>query len=141
MPTADIINFPGVLRRKPMRVYVAARWNRKLEMAGIAQLLRNDGHEVTARWVDDGEKGLSRESNALMDMGDLAAADVLLTFTENKGSFNTGGGRHTEFGMAYVLGKKCVVVGDREQIFHHLPGVTVFPEWGQARDYLKEYIR
>jgi hypothetical protein len=120
-----------------MRIYTAARWGRKEEMAEVATALESDGHTVTARWVRDGEKGLPRECTSLMDMGDVAACDVLLSFTEPKGSYNAGGGRHTEFGMAYVLGKKCVNVGDHEQIFHHLPGVITFTTLSAAREYLR----
>lgn len=120
-----------------MRVYIAARWKRMQEMKGHAETLRQDGHTVTARWVDGQEAGLTRECNAIMDYGDVAAADALVTFTEPYGSANVGGGRHVEFGMAYALGKPCVLIGPREVIFHHLPGVWQFDDFESARAFLK----
>lgn len=39
------------------------------------------------------------------------------------------GGRHVEFGMALALGKRVIVVGPRENVFHLLPEVEVHVNW------------
>lgn len=119
-----------------MRVYLAARFSRMPEMAEYAKQLRADGITVTSRWVDGAEAGITRVCNAIMDYGDVAAADVVLSFTEAHGSENAGGGRHTEFGMGVALGKRMIIVGEQEQIFHHLPGVRQFKEFQAARNFL-----
>lgn len=41
------------------------------------------------------------------------------------------GGRHVEFGVAVASCKRLVVIGPRENIFHHLPRVEVFPTLGE----------
>lgn len=125
-----------------MRIYLAARWRRMGELSDYAKLLREDGHFITARWVDGAERDLTRECNAIMDYGDVAAADIVLSFTEAYQSEHSGGGRHVEFGMGYALGKKCVIVGEKEQIFHWLPGVKQCDTFEQARTYLgKEFTK
>jgi hypothetical protein len=52
-----------------------------------------------------------------------------------KGRIDSGrGGRHVEFGAAVATGKRLIVVGHRENLFHHLPGVEFFdgPKWLDA---------
>jgi hypothetical protein len=39
--------------------------------------------------------------------------------------------------MAYALGKRCLVVGGRENVFHLLPGVEHHPTWERARRRLR----
>lgn len=43
------------------------------------------------------------------------------------------GARHVEFGLALGTGKRLLVVGYRENIFHVLPAVEYYETWGQAR--------
>lgn len=98
----------------------------------VVPRLRAMGHEVTARWVDGAEETLGESAaGALMDVEDIEAADMLLFFAEPRGSLNVGGGRHWEFGYAFARGKSCVVVGDRETIFCHLPSVRVIATLGE----------
>ena len=61
-------------------------------------------------------------------------ADLLVFFSEAAESGDRGrGGRHVEFGMAYAMGKSIIVIGDRENVFHSLPGVIVAKNWEDAR--------
>ena len=122
-----------------MRVYLAARYSRIDELAVYAGQLRGAGHEVTSRWllgghwVGDGGLGTAVVSAyALEDYFDLSAADTVVSFTEGPGTGVTRGGRHVEFGMAVALGKRLLVVGPRETIFHTLPQVQHFEDWGGA---------
>ena len=112
-----------------MRIYIAARYDRRFEMLGVTSALMRAGHEVTSRWIrrgrgEDPELGLpSRISR------DLGRADCLVSFTEEPAagvSWAARGGRHVEFGIALAAGKRLCVVGPRENIFHFLPTVEVY---------------
>jgi len=101
-------------------------------MERMADQLKAIGHEITASWVYGGEEGLTRAEIAALDIDDVDAADVVVSFTQPYGSLNKGGGRHVEFGYAMAKGKRCVVVGSRENVFHHHPAVEVYhtlEEW------------
>lgn len=109
-----------------MRIYLAARWIRMAEMAWVANQIKALGHEITAQWVYGAENGMSKEDNAVMDLEDVQRSDLVISFTHPKEKPSPGGGRHAEFGMAAAWGKEQWLVGPREQIFHHLPGVKQF---------------
>ena len=52
--------------------------------------------------------------------------------------FRSGrGGRHVEFGLAIAWGKPVYLVGERENVFHWLPQVRVFPALDEVVNYLK----
>lgn len=107
------------------KVYIAARFHRREEMAAKADILKKCGFEITSRWVYGGEEGLTREQVALLDLADVDRADIVLSFVEPYGSANVGGGRHAEFGYALAKNKRLVIIGtgEREIVFHHHPGV------------------
>ena len=112
-----------------MKIYLAARYDRRFEMLGVAAGLIRVGHDVTSRWIEGGRGGDSDRVAALEDIGDLAHADGLVTFTEQPErsvSWAARGGRHVEFGIALACGKRLCVVGPRENVFHHLPSVEVY---------------
>lgn len=121
-----------------MKVYLAARYSRRDEMRGVAAEARRLGHAVTSRWLDtdwlaEGQvRSIAappeyREKYALIDHEDVQAADLVANFTEPPGSGGRGG-RHVEFGLAVAWGKRLVVVGHRENLFHHLPAVVFCPD-------------
>lgn len=115
-----------------MKIYTAARYARRLELLDYAKKLSDAGHIVTARWVNGDEEGKTLEDVAVMDFEDVQAADMVLVFTDPKGSAQTGGGRHTELGLGYALGKRVWIVGEKEQVFHHLPKVVQFDNLDQV---------
>jgi hypothetical protein len=123
-----------------IQVYLAARYSRRLELCGHADELKALGFGITSRWlkgdhqVDD--RGLSVEGEsservrfATEDWDDVMRADWCLNFTETPRGSNSRGGRHVEFGAALAADKRCVVIGPRENVFHCLPNVEVFPDW------------
>ena len=69
------------------------------------------------------------------DFEDVAAADTVVCFLEPGGGGS--GGRHVEFGMALAWGKRTIVVGEPEHLFHTLPSVEAYPTWPQALDALR----
>jgi hypothetical protein len=139
-----------------MKVYLAARYSRHPEMQTYAGDLKAIGVEVTSRWIYgshqvmlNGEAlGPEREAmfesdHELMeaqrrefaqhDWDDLMAADVVVSFTEKPRTVgNSRGGRHVEFGAAFAVGKRCIVIGWRENVFHCLPTVEFFATWTDA---------
>lgn len=126
-----------------MKIYLAARFSRNDEMRGVRDVLTALGHEVTSRWIDlhGGDQQESAAQAVLNsdpesvahfgqhDIEDLEAADVIVSFTSPDGGGK--GGRHVEFGYGLALGKRSIVVGPREHIFHTLPQVEHYPTWGR----------
>jgi len=124
-----------------MKVYLAARYSRHDEMRGVRDVLTALGHEVTSRWIDQHGGALEAsytpeklntdpaECGVLgeHDVADLAAADTVISFTSTNGGGK--GGRHVEHGIALGMGKRVIVCGPRENIFHTLPQIEHYPSW------------
>jgi hypothetical protein len=110
-----------------MKVYIAAPYPERLLALATMKMMQARGHEVTSRWLTDEDHVLlSQEQNAINDLEDVRAADVLLALNplgyENKGT----GGRHGKFLYAHAHNKIVVLVGERTMVFHHLPEVYWF---------------
>lgn len=110
-----------------MKVYLAAPFGDRLKMKEVADLLNSKGFNIVSRWVYGGETGLTRQQVAVLDLADVEIADTVVSFTFPRGTPSTGGGRHVEFGYALARGKSLVLIGDRENVFHHFPNVSLFP--------------
>jgi hypothetical protein len=126
------------------RVYFAARYSRNAEMRTYAQDLTETGRfDVQAEWITGKHDDTTDEECARIDYAEVAAADVVISFTEAPGPVHGRGrgGRHVEFGIALALGKHCVVVGSRENVFHHLPQVAFFETWARALPQLIAWER
>ena len=115
------------------KVYLAARYSRRLELQAKIPEIEFAGHTVVSRWVSGSNDGRSESFSAVQDENDIRSADVLILFTEQVGSGDRGsGGRHVEFGIAHALGKQTIVIGHRENVFHSLPGVVIAKDWKAA---------
>jgi nucleoside 2-deoxyribosyltransferase len=110
-----------------MKVYLAAPFGDRPKMERVADLLKTKGFEIVSRWVYGGETGMTRQQIAVLDLADVEIADVVVSFTFPRGTPFTGGGRHVEFGYALARGKQLVLIGERENVFHHFPNVSAFP--------------
>lgn len=119
-----------------MLIYLAARYGRRNELISYAARLRELMYEVASGWLDGqheiGLDGLSerqplavRMQVAHEDMEDLSTCEVLVCFTEPERSTASRGGRHVEYGIALALGKRLLVVGPAENIFHTLADARV----------------
>lgn len=103
-----------------MKVYLAARYEKKLSLLNLAAALEKDGHQITSRWIqmpkaeDDDTK--AEAAQACLD--DIDAADCLVLLSENHAEICERGGRHVEVGYALAKGKLIVVIGERENLFH-----------------------
>jgi len=61
------------------------------------------------------------------------AADAVIVFTEIPNAVLATGGSHVEFGLALAQGKRVIVVGPRENVFHYLlPDSQIFATWNKA---------
>lgn len=135
-PSADL----GGIRT----VYLAARYSRHQEMQGVRDVLAAlVDIEVTSRWIDCHTDVVGDFTSSFTveflnanpekcaplgqhDIDDLMAADTVISFTSTDGG---KGGRHVEFGMGIALGKRSIVIGPREHVFHTLAEVEWFPDW------------
>lgn len=119
-----------------MKIYIAGRYNLLKELKEQSELYKTAGHEITSSWLDNKEEGLSFEDVAIQDIKDVDEADALVLYTEPYGTMVSGGGRHVEFGYALGKGKRVVIVGPLENIFHWHPSVHTFPRTEYAIRYL-----
>ena len=130
---------------KKMRIYLASRYSRLEELNVYAGQLREAGFEVTSRWLLDTHQvegaevadvpetsvPMEVQATAQEDYEDVLRAQLVISFTEKPRSHIGGhGGRHVEFGMALAWGKHVLIVGPRENVFHTLPEVQHFAQWG-----------
>lgn len=109
-----------------MKIYLAGRYPRREELLGYSKVLEAAGHEITARWLIGKEEGLDYQDIALLDVEDVQRADTVMSFTENPKEGTPRGGRHVEFGLGLGLGKQCITIGERENVFHFFPTVRVY---------------
>ena len=121
-----------------MKIYLAARYSRMEELRGYADELVAAGHVITSRWILGGngipetaEVNMESQRFALEDFRDLQVAGAAISWTEPPRVESTArGGRHVEFGIALAMGKRLLVVGPRENLFHTMPNVYQFDRWG-----------
>lgn len=123
-----------------MRIYVASRFERQVELQGYAAQLRASGHKVTSRWLIEEADEVGAPSTWLghadrlrkyagIDLEDIEDCDTFMVFTHEG---MARGGMHVEFGYALALGKRIIVVGPRPTLFHYLSRVLQFDDWASA---------
>lgn len=142
--------YDGDLKGNLMKIYLASRYSRREELLGYAQLLKEDGHVITSRWLreDSEEKGagiqdppasfpVEAQVFANLDYSDVKRSDALLLFSEYANvSLASRGGRHVEFGLALAWGKRLFVCGPRENVFHTIKGIGYTSSFEEMRDLL-----
>ena len=146
-----------------MRIYLASRYSRRVELCGYRNQLTAGGHAVQAVWLDgnhqisdtgaplgeegerlvEGDDGSTnvraaalRSKFARDDFRDVAMCDLLIAFTEPPRSNSGRGGRHVELGSALGMMKRVFVVGYRENIFCWLEDVHFFETWKECLNAL-----
>ena len=124
-----------------MKAYVAARFEQKTEMKALVPLLAEHNIQVHAHWLDETISPTSQLSDltpaycteqALVDLKDIQACDIFVFFGDEFAK-TTRGGKHFEAGYASGLGKRIVVIGFPENIFHYLPGIV---HYATLQDFL-----
>ncbi len=108
------------------RIYLAASFDWIDRMKAYAEQLRALGYEVTSRWQDEqglgGETDLTDEDGGtrldkkelgvlfgIRDIRNILSCDTLVEFNPGKALIRNT--RLAEFGMAFALGKQCIVIG------------------------------
>lgn len=126
-----------------MKVYIAAQYLRRNEMRQVAEILKYNGIGVTSRWLEEslplgtqlpdiGPSDL--RGFAEIDSQDIRDSDALVLFSEDPLVGLPRGTRHTEFGYALGLGKRVIVIGGYENVFHYLPEVAHYASLGDFID-------
>ena len=112
-----------------MKVYVAAAFERRRDAEEAAGIIRRAGHLVVSSWhkVDTGKKYDPEDVSVMSviaerDLDELAMAGVIVVLTDGVESH---GGKHVETGVAIGDGKRVIVVGPRENVFHSLSEIIV----------------
>jgi len=123
-----------------MKIYIAAGLDRKDEMRLLAGQIEGwTKHTVVSRWhgragVADWDKNAKESDLALWDVDDIKSADILLSV----GGLSTKYARFVEFGMAWAWNLRIIHLGEHENLFHTLPGITHVPNRGALMDVLRE---
>lgn len=121
-----------------MRIYICAR-SEDLEVGRVYRdKLQANGHVVTSRWLNGlvglgavpapGKASDDLQNAANMDLEDIDKADCVLAINPKSAHRSGTGGRHVEVGYALARSVPVVLVGERENVFHHLQGVREVPE-------------
>lgn len=128
-----------------LKVYLAGMYSRKESIRVQATFLRLSGVKVTSSWLEEPhvpqaqlhdveEKDLL--TYATTDLIDIDRADWVVFESMDPTTPTRRGGRHVEFGYALAKGKKILVVGPKENIFHYLPEIQHVEGWVQAIDLM-----
>ena len=126
-----------------IKVYLAAKYRRRFELAKYRDELQAAGIHVTSRWLD-GEEQLGRQSRqayAMIDLYDIDLCDILILFSETPENGYYKGGRMCEFGYALAKGKQQFIVGKSENIFTEMNHVRQFDTWSECLETLTEMQR
>lgn len=121
------------------KVYIAASFTRRKEAAALRRQLAAAHHLVLSRWLDvesddyDNTPMSKMQQYAAMDLEDLFKSEALVCLTGDKAS---RGGRHAEVGAALATGKRVILLGPREQIFHWHPCVRVVTRFKELLEVL-----
>ena len=119
-----------------MDIYIAGRYSRRDEFRAVAETLRDHGHVVTSRWLDENEPLDAKmgdntpefyQETATIDLQDIKRSDIVLFFAEDPAIGIPRGGRLVEMGYALALDKTVEIIGSAENVFHLLPGLMHYP--------------
>ena len=129
-----------------LSVYLSAAFSRQTEMQWVANELQKRGIRVTSRWIVENPHA-TRLQRALYDVEDIKIANVLVRYSDatvdelhvegkSMPAKLVTGARHTEMGMALMLGIPTIVIGGPQNVFDFLPQVKHLHNTEQMLDYL-----
>jgi len=138
---------PSVLRytehgwklRRSNRVYIAAPFPLKHMAITLRFGLKSVGIVCSSRWLDLPTDEWS-ESAALADLSDVESSSMLIAINPKDWAIKGTGGRHVEFGYAVARDRPIVLIGERTNVFHHLPNIQVVPDLTSGVQVVKEFI-
>ena len=145
-----------------MRIYIAAPYAARAQVADAATFLAEHGHECTSTWKDgsreihDGTVGTSAVStdeevtkHAGGDLKDIKDSDLLVAFTSEYVTRTQDiperwlhtGGRHVEMGYALALELPIIVVGTPENVFQRAAFCLEAHDLQDVVNIIDEFIR
>lgn len=128
-----------------MKFYLAAGFSSKELIAARSCQLIKIGIGVTSTWPNETVSSIHNLYDltdeymrlaAERDIKEIQEADGVILFTQESTKPFLRGGRMHEFGYAHGRGKRLIVCGPRENIFHYLPDVEVFSTWEELLEEL-----
>jgi hypothetical protein len=123
-----------------MKVYLAAMYGSKEKIKEVAAKLNGIGITVTSSWLYSTDDADDIPGAAYRDLMDVKEADAVINFTTDRSVGYVTGGRHVEFGAAWAWGKKLIIVGPKENIFHELEGIVHLQDENELLRYLKKEL-
>mgnify|MGYP001614890959 FL=1 len=114
-----------------MKVYIASYFNTRDRIVPMAHAIRDQGHTITASWLETANDDNSRprwREYALRDMDEILASDLLIVDTFD---VTPRGGREVELGLAIAWGLYVWGVGPKRNVFHELVDPW-FETWEEA---------
>lgn len=110
-----------------LHVYLAGRSEDQAVVRTLRDRLAKHGIGCTSTWLTENGIIPDFKKAALICLMDIARADAVVLFNDEKLHRTGTGGRHTEVGIAIATGKPVVVLGKQENVFHHLDLVRCVP--------------
>lgn len=121
-----------------MKVYVAAPYQLRPSAVGLKKAIERLGGVVTSRWLT--RQGGESNRAARMCLADIDAADVLVALNPATWATAGTGGRHVELGYALAREKRVLLVGVRNNVFHHHSDVQHVDTVFQALELVGELL-
>lgn len=124
------------------RIYLAGPWVRRAEVRIARNVFVQSGITVGSRWIDFDAGSVNeydpsvQAREALNDWEDLHEAEALVLLNLEKSE-----GKAVETGIALTRGIPVIVIGQRTNVFHHLPQVHIVETIGDAIARLHEGIQ
>lgn len=138
-----------------MDIYLAAKYSRRKELLGYAKDLTQLGHTVVSQWIygdneadnidtEMTEQGFETEERVLqarpyakVDTEDVMRCDCFIVFPNKPREISINrGGLHFEAGIAWAHGKRLIIVGVRQNLFHCLKEFEFCLTWEDCLDAL-----
>jgi len=115
-------------------IYLAGRFrDRQFLREVVAEQPEAAGHVITSTWIRErAENPAKAVANARRDLRQIDAADVLICHCPESRRANSRSGFALETGYAFGCGKKIIIVGERTNIFTHLPEFHFFKTWPEC---------
>lgn len=104
-------------------IYLAAPWVRREEARLVRDRLVAAGYEVTSRWLDIDETKTTETIEAENDVYDILTAELMVVLNLEKSE-----GKAVEQGIAIAINTPLYLVGEKSNVFHHLPNYTIVPD-------------
>lgn len=128
-----------------MRIYVAAQFETAGDVRNLAKKITEARHQVVSTWHQVSDKNETRQdawtdraiSFCCRDIIDLNRADTILFISQGDGS-KSKGGRHFELGYAAAQGKRLLMIGPAENVFHAIPHIRHFDDEESFLTWLRQ---